>query len=114
MGYPFSEFELLPVPIDNARMEKLEVVVYELLHIIQNSRRYDVLKDSFKKLRQLDKERNSFLESRPNQVLTSDEIEKLLKIGFKFSDIMYSSIITDIDQMEYEKTFIDKLIEQLE
>ena len=95
-------------------MEKFESVVYELLNIIKNSRRYDVLKDLFKKLRQLDKERNSFLESRPNQELTPDEIEKLLKIGFKFSDIMYSSIIADIDQMEYEKTFIDKLIEQVE
>ena len=44
MGYPLSEplknvnflseFELQQVPVDNARMEKLESVVYELLNII--------------------------------------------------------------------------------
>ena len=38
MGYPsrdsLSEFNLQPVPIDNARMEKLESVVYELLNIL--------------------------------------------------------------------------------
>ena len=67
MGYPLrdykslSEFELLPVPIDNARMEKLESVVYELLNIIKHSDQIAVQVDLLNKTRQLDRERNLFL-----------------------------------------------------
>ena len=92
MGYPLrnslSEFELKPVLIDIARMEKLESVVYELLNIIKHSERLSVQVDLLNKTRQLDRERNLFLESRPNQELTPGEIEKLFGIGFKFNDIL--------------------------
>ena len=118
MGYPLrdslSEFELLPVPIDNARMEKLESVVYELLNIIKHSERIDVQVDLLNKTRQLDRERNLFLESRPQQELTPVEIEKLFEIGFKFNDIMLNSLIYEINEMKYDKILIDKLIEQIE
>ena len=70
-----SEFEFQPVPIDNSRMEKLESVVYELLNIIKH--RLDVQVDLLNKTRQLDRVRHLFLESRPNQDLTPQEIEKL-------------------------------------
>ena len=97
MGYPLrdslSEFELQPVPIDNARMEKLESVVYELLSIIKHSERIDVQVDLLNKTRQLDRERNLFLESRPQQELSPAEVEKLFGIGFKFNDIMQGSLI---------------------
>ena len=55
IGYPLrnvnslSEFELQPVPLDTARMEKLESVVYELLNIIKHSDRLDVQVDLLKK-----------------------------------------------------------------
>ena len=42
MGFPISEFELQPVAVDNARMEKLESIVYELLNIIKHSDRLSV------------------------------------------------------------------------
>ena len=101
-----------PVPI--ARMEKLESVVYEILNIIKLSERIDVQLDLLNKTRQLDRERNLFLESRPQQELTPAEIEKLFGIGLKFNDIMLGSLIFDINQIKLEKFLIDKLIEQLE
>ena len=97
MGYPLininslSEFELQPVPIDIARMEKLESVVNELFNIIKHSERLSVQVDLLNKTRQLDREINFFLESRPNQVLTPDEIEKLFDNSFKFNDIVLGS-----------------------
>ena len=116
MGYPLrdslSEFELQPVPIDI--MEKLESVVYELLNIIKHSERIDVQVDLLNKTRQLDRERNLFLESRPQQDLTPAEIQKLFRIEFKFNDIMLGSLIFDLSHLKYEKFLIDKLIGQLE
>ena len=118
MGYPLrdsfkrSEFELQSV--DNARMEKLESVVYELLNIIKHSERIEVQVDLLNKTRQLDRERNLFLESRPQQELTPVEIEKLFGIGFKFNDIMLGSLIYEVNEMKYDKILINKLIEQLE
>ena len=107
-------FELQLVPIDIARMKKLESVVYELLNIINHSDQINVQADLLNKTRMLDRERNLFLESRPHQELTPQEIEKLLGIGFKFNDIMLVSLIFDISHMKYEKFLIDKLIQQLE
>ena len=57
-----SEFELQPVLLDTARIEKLESVVYELSSIIKHSDRIDVQVDLLNKTRQLDRERNLFLE----------------------------------------------------
>ena len=92
MGYPLrdslSEFELQPVPIDTARMEKLESVVNELLKIIKHSDQLDVHEDLINKTRQLDRERNTLLESRPYQDLTSQEIEKLFRMELKFIDMI--------------------------
>ena len=94
MGYPLreSEFELQPVPIDNARMEKLESVVYELLNIIKHSDKIAVQVDLLNKTRQLDRERNLFLESRPSQDLTPAEIEKLFQMELKFNDMIHGSL----------------------
>ena len=120
MGYPLrdykslSEFELLPVPIDNARMEKLESVVYELLNIIKHSDQFVVQVDLLNKTRQLERERNLFLESRPHQELTPVEIEKLFGYGFKNNDIMLDSLNHVVNKMKYEKILINKLIGQLE
>ena len=118
MGYhlrdSLSEFELQTIPIDIARMEKLESVVYELLNIIKHSERIDVQVDLLNKTRQLDRERNLFLESRPQQELTPVEIEKLFGIGFKVNDIMLDSLIHVVNKMKYDKILINKLIEQLE
>ena len=120
MGYPIShkdsdplsEFELQPVPI--ARMKKLVSVGYELLNIIKHSERIDVQVDLLNKTRQLDRERNLFLESRPQQELSPAEVEKLFGIGFKFNDIMQGLLIFDISYLKSEKFLIDILIEQLE
>ena len=109
-----STFELKPVS-EVSKMEKLKSVVEELLCVVRNSIRYDVIKTSLRKLQQLDKERNSFFKSRPNQKLTLNEMERLINIAFKYSDIIHNSIISEKDKLDYEKTFIDnKLIKPLE
>ena len=116
MGYPLreSEFELQPVPIDNARMEKLESVVYELFNIIKHSDQFVVQVDPLNKTRQLDRERNLFLESRPLQDLTPSEIEKLFQMEFEFNDMIHGSLLFEIEEMKQYKALIDRLIEQLE
>ena len=113
-----STIELKPVS-EVTKMEKLKSVVEELLYVFRNSIRYDVIKTSLRKLQQLDKERNSFFKSRPNKKLTLDEMEiyfsRLINIAFKYSDIIHNSIISEKDQLDYEKNFIDnKLIKPLE
>ena len=113
-----STIELKPVS-EVSKMEKLKSVVEDLLYVVRNSIHYDVLKVSLRKFQQLDKERNSFFKSRPNKKLTLDEMEiyfsRLINIAFKYSDIIHNSIISEKDQLDYEKTFIDnKLIKPIE
>ena len=113
-----STIKLKPVS-EVSKMEKLKSVVEDLLYVVRNSIHYDVLKVSLRKFQQLDKERNSFFKSRPNKKLTLDEMEiyfsRLINIAFKYSDIIHNSIISEKDQLDYEKTFIDnKLIKPLE
>ena len=113
-----STIELKPVS-EVSKMEKLKSVVQDLLYVVRNSIHYDVLKVSFRKFQQLDKERNSIFKSRPNKKLTLDEMEiyfsRLINIAFKYSDIIHNSIISEKDQLDYEKNFIDnKLIKPLE
>ena len=113
-----STIELKPVS-EVSKMEKLKSVVEDLLYVVRNSIRYDVLKVSLRKFQQLDKDRNSLFKSRPNKKLTLDEMEiyfsRLINIAFKYSDIIHNSIISEKDQLDYEKNFIDnKLIKPLE
>ena len=113
-----STIELKPVSEVN-KMEKLKSVVEDLFYVVRNSIRYDVLKVSLRKFQQLDKDRNSLFKSRPNKKLTLDEMEiyfsRLINIAFKHSDIIHNSIISEKDQLDYEKNFIDnKLIKPLE
>ena len=113
-----STIKLKPVS-EVSKMEKLKSVVEDLLYVVRNSIHYDVLKVSLRKFQQLDKERNSFFKSRPNKKLTLDEMEiyfsRLINIAFKYSDIIHNSIISEKDQLDYEKNFIDnKLIKPLE
>ena len=113
-----STIELKPVS-EVSKMEKLKSVVEDLLYVVRNSIHYDVLKVSLRKFQQLDKERNSFFKSRPNKKLTLDEMEihfsRLINIAFKYSDFIHNSIISEKDQLDYEKNFIDnKLIKPLE
>ena len=113
-----STIEVKPVS-EVSTMEKLKSVVEDLLYVVRNSIHYDVLKVSLRKFQQLDKERNSFFKSRPNKKLTLDEMEiyfsRLINIAFKYSDIIHNSIISEKDQLDYEKNFIDnKLIKPLE
>ena len=113
-----STIKLKPVS-EVSKMEKLKSVVEDLLYVVRNSIHYDVLKVSLRKFQQLDKERNSFFKSRPNKKLTLDEMEiyfsRLINIAFKYSDIIHNSIISEKDQLDYEKIFIDnKLIKPLE
>ena len=113
-----STIELKPVS-EVSKMEKLKSVVEDLLYVVRNSIHYDVLKVSLRKFQQLDKERNSFFKSRPNKKLTLDEMEihfsRLINIAFKYIDIIHNSIISEKDQLDYEKNFIDnKLIKPLE
>ena len=106
-----STIELKPVSEVN-KMEKLKSVVEDLLYVVRNSIRYDVIKTSLRKLQQLDKERYSFLKSRPNKKLTLDEIERLINITIKYIDIIHNSINSEKNLLDYEKTFIDNKLKK--
>ena len=104
----FSEY------VDNGRIERVESVIYELLNIIILSDTLNVKEQLLSKLQTVDKERQHFLESRPNQIITPEEIEKLFSIQFKYTDDIQVSLKKDIEDMKHYKILINKLIEQLE
>ena len=58
-------------------------------------------------------ERQHFLESRPIQMITHKEIEKLFSKLFKYTDDIQVSLKKDIEEMKHYKILINKLIEQL-
>ena len=70
----FSEY------IDNERIERVESAIYELLNIIQSSDTLNVKEQLLSKLQTVEREIQHFLESRANQMITPDEIEKLFSI----------------------------------
>ena len=104
----FSEY------VDNGRIERVESTIYELLNIIILSDTLNVKEQLLSKLQTVDKERQHFLESRPNQIITPEEIEKLFSIQFKYTDDIQVSLKKDIEDMKHYKILINKLIEQLE
>ena len=104
----FSEY------VDNGRIERVESAIYELLNIIILSDTLSVKEQLLSKLQTVDKERQHFLESRPNQIITPEEIEKLFSIQFKYTDDIQVSLKKDIEDMKHYKILINKLIEQLE
>ena len=62
--------------VDNERIERIESAIYELFNIILFSNTLNVKEQLLSKLQTVDKERQHFLESRPNQMITPEEIEK--------------------------------------
>ena len=99
---------------DNERMERVESAIYELLNIIKFSDQLDVKENMLNKFQELDRERNRFLESRQNQYIKAEEIEKLFNIEFQYLEIIQSALIKDIKDMKNTQKLIDMLIEQLE
>jgi hypothetical protein len=76
---------------DNERMERVESAIYELLNIIKFSDQLDVKENMLNKFQELDRERNRFLESRQNQYIKAEEIEKLFNIEFQYLEIIKST-----------------------
>ena len=95
-------------------MERVESAIYELLNIIKFSDQLDVKENMLNNFQELDRERNRFLESRQNQFINAEEIEKLFNIEFQCLEIIQSTLIKDIKDMKNTQKLIDMLIEQLE
>ena len=76
-----SKLESQPVPIDYARMEKLDQLFMSYLTLLNILIGSMCKVDLLNKTRGPDRERNTLIESRQNKVLTPDEIEKLFGIG---------------------------------
>ena len=100
--------------VNNERIERVESAIYELLNIIKFSDTLDVKQQLLSNLQTIDRERENFLESRPNQMITLEEIEKLLSIQFQYTYDIQVSLKKDIEDMKHYRVLINKLIDQLE
>ena len=58
----------------------------------------------------IDRERHNILESRPYQMITPEEIEKLFSIQFQYTDDIQVSLNKDIEDMNHYRVLINKLI----
>jgi hypothetical protein len=98
---------------DNTRIEKIESTIYELLVILKHSKRSKIHMDLLNKIEQIEEERIKF-ESQRDQKLTPKIIRNLFKINFNFIDAIHTSLIKDVEEMEYSEELINRLIKQIE
>ena len=98
---------------DNTRIVKIESTINELLDILKHSKRSKIHMDLLNKKEQIKEERIKF-ESKPDQKLTATIIRNLFKINFDFINVIHTSLIKDIKEMEYSEELIDKLIKKIE
>ena len=97
---------------DNTRIEKIESTINELLNILKHSKRSKIHMDLLNKIEQIEEERIKF-ESQRDQKLTPKIIRNLFKINFNFIDAIHTSLIKEIEEMEYSEEHINKLIKQI-
>jgi hypothetical protein len=97
---------------DNTRIEKIESTINELLNILKHSKRSKIHMDLLNKIEQIEEERIKF-ESQRDQKLTPKRIRNLFKINFNFIDAIHTSLIKEIEEMEYSEEHINKLIKQI-
>ena len=71
--------------VDNERIERV-------LNVIKFSDTLDVKKQLLSKLQSIDRESHNFLETRPNQMITPTEIEKLFFFRFQYTDDIQVSL----------------------
>jgi hypothetical protein len=99
--------------LGNTQIEKIESVVYELLVILKHSKRSKIHMDLLNKIEQIKEERIKF-ESNPDQKLTAKIIRNLFKINFDFIDAIHTSLIKDVEEMDYSEELINRLIKEIE